>query len=93
MTKAEFKIRWESNDDGGGITFDDIAKCAVEWGINSRPKISPISKVVYAVLKAAGTNDCEKYNPDIEEVEEYDEEYEHQQQLQGMPHSSQDFRS
>lgn len=67
MTKAEFKTRWESSDDGGGITFDDIAKCAVEWGINSRPKTSPIDRVMYHVLKAAGTNDCEEYNPDNED--------------------------
>jgi hypothetical protein len=32
MTKQEFKERWESSPDGGGITFDDIAKCAKEWG-------------------------------------------------------------
>ena len=67
MTKEEFKIRWESSDDGGGITFDDIANCAIKWGINSRPKISPIDKVFYAVLKAAQTNDCEEYNPDNED--------------------------
>lgn len=64
MTKEEFKTRWESSNDGGGITFDDIAKCAVKWGINSRPKTSPIDKVMYAVLKAAGTNDCEEYKPE-----------------------------
>ena len=64
MTKEEFKIRWESNEDGGGITFDDIADCAVAWGINSRPKISPIDKVMYAVLKAANTIDCEDYKPE-----------------------------
>lgn len=63
MTKEEFKIKWESSDDGGGITFDDIAKCAIEWGINSRPKTSDINKVMYAVLKAANTVDCEEYNP------------------------------
>lgn len=63
MTKQEFKNRWESSDDGGGITFDEIAKCAVEWGINSRPKTSSIHKVMYAVLKAANTNDFEEYNP------------------------------
>lgn len=33
MTKAQFKKRWDSNEDGGGITFDDIARCAVEWGL------------------------------------------------------------
>lgn len=67
MTKAEFKTRWESSDDGGGITFDDIAKCAVEWGLIPLPKITPIDKVRYAVLKAADTNDCEEYNPNNED--------------------------
>lgn len=31
MTKDEFKARWESNEDGGGINFDDIAECAKAW--------------------------------------------------------------
>lgn len=30
MTKAQFKKRWDSNEDGGGITFDDIAQCAID---------------------------------------------------------------
>ena len=54
MTKSEFKTRWESNEEGGGITFDDIAKCAVSWGLYSKPRIYPISEVFIAVLKAAG---------------------------------------
>lgn len=29
MTKEEFKVRWESNENGGGITFNDIANCAI----------------------------------------------------------------
>lgn len=32
MTKAQFKKYWDSNEDGGGITFDDIAQCAADWG-------------------------------------------------------------
>lgn len=63
MTKEEFKTRWESSDDGGGITLNEIANCAIKWGINSRPKTSDINKVFYAVLKAANTNDFEEYNP------------------------------
>lgn len=63
MTKEEFKIRWESSDDGGGITFNDIANCAVNWDLIALPKLKPIDKVMYAVLKAANTNDCEEYNP------------------------------
>lgn len=31
MTKAQFRKRWDSNEDGEGITFDDIAQCAVDW--------------------------------------------------------------
>jgi hypothetical protein len=55
MTPEEFKTRWESNTNGGGITFDDIADCAMAWGICSKPKIRPIDKVTDAVLKRAGT--------------------------------------
>jgi len=53
MTKQEFKQRWESNDEGGGITYDDIADCAVTWGLYSRPKVHPIDDVKHAVLLAA----------------------------------------
>lgn len=63
MTKEEFKTRWESNDQGGGITFDDIAACAKSWGLFSTPKTCDMFKVQYAVLKAANTKDCEEYNP------------------------------
>jgi hypothetical protein len=63
MTKEEFKTRWESNDDGGGISFDDIANCAVAWGISSRPKTSRIDGIRYRVLKAAGVMDAEDYKP------------------------------
>lgn len=63
MTKEEFKIRWESSDDGGGITFDDIANCAVNWELIALPKLKPMAKVLYAVLNAANTNDFEEYNP------------------------------
>ena len=57
MTKKEFKIKWES-ENGGGITFDDIANCAKDWGLYSTPKIHSIDKVANEVLEAAG---CEKY--------------------------------
>ena len=66
MNKLQFKDRWESNDRGGGITFNDIAKCAVEWGISSHPKTSPINHIRYRVLKAAGTKDCEEFKPEAE---------------------------
>lgn len=63
MDKNEFKNRWESNANGGGITFDDIGNCAVKWGICSTPHIMNIDHVRYMVLKAAGTNDAEDFNP------------------------------
>ena len=67
MTKEEFKRRWESND--RSITFEDIAKCAIEWGVCEKPRIRPLSQVRYEVLVAAGVSDAEEYKPD------YDEEY------------------
>ena len=60
MTKDEFKRRWES-DDGGGITFDDIALCAQAWGLFSTPRRSNIELVRYRVLVAASTTDAEEY--------------------------------
>ena len=57
MTKAQFKKRWNSNEDGGGITFDDIAQCAVEWGLVQNPRIHRIDMIVNMVTKAAGCND------------------------------------
>lgn len=53
-TKEEFKRLWNSSDDGGGITFDDIADCAEAWGLFSRPRCAKIDDVAKAVLKAAG---------------------------------------
>lgn len=67
MTKEEFKARWEGDDNGGGINYDDIANCAVAWGVSSRPRICPIAVIRYRVLKAAGTVDAEEFKP--EEVE------------------------
>jgi hypothetical protein len=67
MTKEEFKTRWESDDNGGGISFDDIANCAVAWGISSRPKTSRIDGIRYRVLVAAGTVDAEEYKPEERE--------------------------
>jgi hypothetical protein len=54
MTKEQFKKRWESNEDGGGITYDDVADCATEWGIFSRPRIREPEEVLAKVLAAAG---------------------------------------
>ena len=74
MTKEEFKTRWESNDEGGGITFEDIANCAVSWGISSHPRTEHIFDVRYRVLKAAGTNDAESFKPDEDDDEDEDDE-------------------
>ena len=53
-TKEKFKELWDSNDDGGGITYDDIADCAKAWGLYSAPKIHKISEVAKKVVEAAG---------------------------------------
>lgn len=63
MDKKEFKDRWESNDGGGGITFDDIAVHYVSWGLGSAPRTKPIGDVQFAVLKAAATIDANDYAP------------------------------
>jgi hypothetical protein len=69
MTKEEFKEKWESNDEGGGITFDDIADCAISWGISKYPKTRPINLIRYQVLQAANTNDYQEYDPFNDEEE------------------------
>ena len=66
MTKEEFKARWEGDDNGGGINYDDIAKCAVAWGLFSRPKTCRIDVVRYRVLAAAGAVDAKEYKPEEE---------------------------
>lgn len=66
MNRAEFKKRWESDDRGGGITFDDIAECAKAWGLYTTPKTCYLPRVTYHVLRAADTVDAESYNPDKE---------------------------
>lgn len=63
MTKLQFKTRWESTDEGGGITFDEIAECAKLWGITSKPRIMLMDKILYEVLKVANTKDAESYKP------------------------------
>ena len=67
MNKEEFKKRWESDDVGGGIDFDDVADCAEAWGLFRSPRTAQINKVLYRVLKEAGTVDAESYNTDREE--------------------------
>lgn len=63
FTREKFKELWEANSAGSGITFDDIAECAIAWGISSHPRTRPIDEITYKVLKAAQTNDAEEYNP------------------------------
>lgn len=63
-TKEKFKELWEANEWGSSITYDDIADCAVAWGISEGPRILPIDgDLAYRVLKAAQVNDAEEYNP------------------------------
>lgn len=57
MRKEEFREKWDGSDDGGGITWDDIADCAKEWGLFSTPRIHPLYVVGNAVTKAAGCKD------------------------------------
>lgn len=61
MTRQEFKTRWESDDQGGNITFEDIHNCAISWGICSRPKTKPMLKIKYLVLKEADVNDLSEH--------------------------------
>lgn len=63
MTREEFKARWESNDNGGGITFNDIAECAKAWGLYATPRTAQIDVVRYRVLVAAGCSDAEEFKP------------------------------
>lgn len=53
MTKAEFKQRWDSDENGGGITGDDVADCAKAWGLFHTPRIKPMGTVIQAVCRAA----------------------------------------
>jgi hypothetical protein len=57
MTKEEFKKKWESDDDGGGITNEDIASCYIEWGLGRAPYSQTIDYVIWRVCESANTND------------------------------------
>lgn len=65
FTKQEFKELWEL-DDGGGITFSDIADCAKAWGICPNPRTMPVYSVGNKVLVAAG---LEPFFPENENEE------------------------
>jgi hypothetical protein len=53
VSKEEFKARWESGEDGGGITYDDLADCYARWGLGENPRTKSLSAIRRAVLKAA----------------------------------------
>lgn len=55
MTREEFRERWDGDANGGGITNNDVADCAVAWGLYTTPRICPMDEVKAAVLKEAGT--------------------------------------
>jgi len=63
MTPEEFKKRRESDDDWGGITYEDIADCAKKWGLCSNVYTHRIDQVRYWVLRKAKTIDAEDYRP------------------------------
>lgn len=54
MTKEEFKLRWDKDENGDGITVDDIADCAVAWKLCTHPKTLPIDTVIRMVVIASG---------------------------------------
>lgn len=64
MTKQQFKARWESSEDGGGITYDDIADCAIAWGLTDSPRTKDINRVRDMVLKAAGIEEAKESQAD-----------------------------
>ena len=54
MTRAEFAERWDKDEHGDGITINEIAECAVAWGLYDSPRIHPIREVSLAVVKESG---------------------------------------
>ena len=54
MTKQQFRARWESDENGGSITFDEVADCAIAWGLCQSPKARPMHVVMRMVVEAAG---------------------------------------
>ena len=69
MTREQFKARWESDDDGGGITYDDIAECAIDWGLTQTPRTKQIDKVRKMVLEAAGIKEEDDEPATEEQIE------------------------
>lgn len=58
-TKERFKELWEADENGSGITHEDVADCAESWGLFSNPKCYPLFDVLDAVLAAAGVEDSD----------------------------------
>ena len=75
MAKEEFKRRWESGPDGGGITNDDCADCFVAWGLGSQPRTMPIKLVVDAVVSAAGCNAEGSTASDINSMKDFEDKF------------------
>ena len=63
MTKEEFNIRWEYDDLGDGLIWEDVKNCYIEWKLDSTFETKPKSYILYMVLKAANTTDAENYKP------------------------------
>ena len=61
MTREEFKRRWEKDDNADGITYEEIADCAEQWGLYSNARIHDINEVTRRVLQEAQTNDCAEW--------------------------------
>lgn len=73
MTKEEFRERWGGPTDPSDLTYEDVAACAVEWGVVSQPKIMRMEWVLYKVLKAAEMWNVERYRPLMDEMDEDEE--------------------
>lgn len=56
-TKEEFAKKWDGDDNGGGITWDDIADCAKAWGVYDKPRIHDMYTVRKKVVIASGAKD------------------------------------
>lgn len=52
-TKEQFREKWDSDEAGGGITYEDVAECAKAWGLYANPMIHSMKEVLDAVVKAA----------------------------------------
>lgn len=50
-TKEKFIELWNKDKNGGGLTFDDVADCAKQWGLCSNPRIKVMDEILSLVLK------------------------------------------